>query len=272
MRNYFFRSSKSILSRLILVLTVMLYGCSSPTEQFKKVATANNLKGSQIAANSFNLQVFSNNIRGQHLNIYLDGDGTPWLRGIRPAPDPTPRSLLSLKLMLLDEGPAIYIGRPCYFELGPSELCTNNLWTQDRYSEKVVNSLNSALSNLLNNHNYQSVQLIGFSGGGALAVLIANRRDDIDSIITIAGNLNTHTWTQHHGYLPLIGSLNPADEPSLAIPSLHLIGGRDSAVPPKVIHNYLNNHSGKHRLFSDFDHHCCWLDKWPEILQHGGRQ
>lgn len=125
---------------------------------------------------------------------------------------------MSLDLMLQDLGPAVYIGRPCYFELGPADLCSNKRWTQERYSQDTVNSLNSAITHLLHSSDFQSVQLIGFSGGGALAVLIANRRNDINSVITIAGNLNTHAWTLHHGYLPLTGSLNPADDLSLTMP------------------------------------------------------
>lgn len=252
---------------LLLQGLFLISACTSPTDKFLRYANSHNLSQNIVQAADFQLQTFSNAASGNTLAIYLDGDGTPWVRGRHPAFDPTPRSLMALQLMQQDSRPAIYIGRPCYFELGPDHLCSNELWTQGRYSHEVVDNINTAVTNLLHNSHYQSVQLIGFSGGGALAMLIANRRNDIDSVITVAGNLNTHAWTKHHGYLPLTSSLNPADDPSLTIPSLHLIGGRDLAVPPKIIESYLNNHSGNRLLFPEFNHHCCWSEEWPNILQ-----
>lgn len=250
-----------------LLCVLVCSGCSSPTDKFFRYADSYNLSQDQLSASEFQLQIFSNQILSDNLNIYLDGDGSPWLKGRYPAFDPTPRNLLTLQLMQKDTHSAVYIGRPCYFELGPSQRCNSLLWTHERYSQDIVTAMDAAIDQLVSRYNPEKVQLIGFSGGGALAVLIANRRDDISSVITVAGNLDPELWVQIHGYLPLKGSLNPASLPSLTIPSLHLSGALDQAVPSKIAQSYLSNHSGFYWQFPSFDHHCCWLDTWPEILE-----
>ena len=252
---------------LVIAFISCVCACSSPSGKFFKYANSFNLTSTRLNASGFQLQTFANQIDSEQLNIYLDGDGSPWLKGRHPAFDPTPRNLLTLQLMQQDTHSAIYIGRPCYFELGPVSRCSKQQWTQGRYGEDIVGAIDAAISQTLKQYRPKRVRLIGFSGGGALAVLIASRRDDINSVITVAGNLDTDLWTRQHGYLPLIGSLNPALSPSLTIPSLHLPGGRDNAVPSNITRSYLKNHSGDVWAFPDVDHHCCWLDAWPQILQ-----
>lgn len=258
---------KLICSIFLTLISSALGACSSPTENFLSFAESTNLNHSNLSAKGFELKTFSNRIQGDDLVVYLDGDGTPWFKGVRPALDPTPRNPLTLQLMQQDTRPAVYIGRPCYFELGPMALCNNLLWTQARYAETIVAAMNSALEQIIQQRQAKHVQLIGFSGGGALAVLIASRRNDISSVITVAGNLDTVLWVKQHNYLPLIDSLNPALTSSLNIPSLHLTGTEDLAVPSAITRSYLKNHSGYYWPFPNFDHHCCWLEAWPHILQ-----
>ena len=76
---------------------------------------------------------------------------------------------------------------------------------------------------------YATFELIGYSGGGAVALLIGVKRDDIDKIITVAGNIDTEFWTQYHNIDPLSNSLNPADfvETLQAIKQCHLLGNED---------------------------------------------
>ena len=51
----------------------------------------------------------------------------------------------------------------------------------------------------------REVTFVGYSGGGVLAVLIAERLDNVAGVITVGANLDTDAWTEHHGYLPLTG-------------------------------------------------------------------
>ena len=73
----------------------------------------------------------------------------------------------------------------------------------------------------------RSVVLIGYSGGGVLAVLIAPQVPG-SAVVTIAANLDVEAWARWHQYTPLSGSLNPATQPPLdALHEWHLVGDRD---------------------------------------------
>jgi len=72
----------------------------------------------------------------------------------------------------------------------------------------LVTAMNLAVSQLKSTFGTTTqIQLIGYSGGGATAALIAARRDDISRLITVAGNLDHDKWTQLHTITPLTHSL-----------------------------------------------------------------
>ena len=68
----------------------------------------------------------------------------------------------------------------------------------------------AALSDILQRRPYQGLVLIGYSGGGVLAMLLAEQFPATQAVVTVAGNLDTDAWAIEHGYSPLRGSLNPA--------------------------------------------------------------
>ena len=93
--------------------------------------------------------------------------------------------------------------RPCYFGLELDDTCDANYWTYARYSEKVVGSMVDVIAE--QTRQYSEVVLLGHSGGGAMALLIAEQLPNVTAVVTIAGNIDTEAWTQHHGYTPLYG-------------------------------------------------------------------
>jgi pimeloyl-ACP methyl ester carboxylesterase len=204
------------------------------------------------------------------LHVYLSGDGTPWIGRTRIAYDPTPRNPIALRLMALDRSPRIFLGRPCYQGLSGSPGCNPFLWTGGRYSEAVVVSMTAALRRFIDENGYRDVVLIGYSGGGVLAWLIAERLEQVRLLVTIAANLDIDAWTTLHGYTPLMGSLNPASR-GAALPErvaqLHLVGSRDTNVPPSLVRSAMG---GAGRLAAvrtvPSDHRCCWESHWPDIL------
>ena len=105
--------------------------------------------------------------------------------------------------MAKDKSPSIYLGRPCYFGLATSPNCTPAVWTHDRYSEKVVASMQAALEKYLQLHPYKHLMFVGYSGGGVLAMLLAARVPNTEKLVTIAANLDTDAWTQYHNYSSL---------------------------------------------------------------------
>lgn len=264
------------------IIAILLFGiatsCStSPTQRAQSICPdcrANEV----VTPGQFRLSYFSNAASkspGPILHIYLEGDGIPWVRGVIPAKNPNSKSLLALQLLSHDPFPAVYLNRPCY---GLSEMttrCTNDLWTHSRYSQTVVNQLNYALDHIKNEFNTTNFVLVGYSGGGSLAVLLAHSRDDIVGIMTIAANLDHRAWTEHFGYLPLSESLNAADALPLSqyVQQLHLVGKQDTQVPNFVTLESLKvDANAKVKSENEFNHHCCWVQSWEQqirMFRHG---
>jgi hypothetical protein len=205
------------------------------------------------------------------LTIYIEGDGRAWRRGAPPA-DPTPRHPLGLALALADPGPdVLYLARPCQFLPGPPpDRCRPELWSTERYGEAVVAATDEAIDRLAG--HARRLTLIGHSGGGAVAVLVAARRSDVVQLVTVAANLDHERWTDLHDVTPLTGSLNPADAATAVqnIPQVHFAGGRDRIVPAVVVESFLERMSDRDRAVlrvePEFDHACCWVAAWPRLL------
>jgi dienelactone hydrolase len=147
--------------------------------------------------------------------------------------------------------------------------CTPRIWTSDRYSQSVVESMAAALNRFAADHGYRHTVLVGYSGGGSLAMLMAPHIASITAVVTIAANLDVAAWTRWHDYLPLSGSLDPATQAPLAasIRQLHLVGGRDANVPESINDRFFSTLRPEQLLrFPGFDHVCCWVEQWADIL------
>ena len=199
--------------------------------------------------------------------VYIEGDGSPVTASGRPSRDPTPRQPLLLQAMAADTGPALYLGRPCYFHTGDSR-CNPAIWTLERYSEPVVASLKAALLSRIRPQD--SVVLIGHSGGGTLAMLLAPRLPQTRAVITLAGNLDVAAWVDANHYTPLPDCLDPAREPPLpaAIRQWHVAGGRDQVIKPEWIQAVSKHQpNAQFILVDDGDHHHPWPQWLPEWLR-----
>jgi hypothetical protein len=204
------------------------------------------------------------------LLVFIDGDGSPWTRdGRAPTPDPTPRRPMALELAMRTHYAILYLGRPCNFSVRTDPICRPELWTSERYSESTVASMAAAVNRFAADHGYRHTALVGYSGGGTLAFLMARNIGSVTAVVTIAANLDVAAWTQWHDYLPLAGSLDPATQPPLAasIRQLHLVAGRDVNVPESLNVRFFQTLRADQVIrFPRFDHVCCWAEHWPEIL------
>ena len=97
---------------------------------------------------------------------------------------------------------------------------------------------------------------------------MAARMPEVESVVTVAGNLDTEAWAEPRG-VSLGASLNPATVPRREdLRELHLAGGRDNVVPAELVRKAVAPRRGaEFRLFPDFDHGCCWGTVWPEVLK-----
>lgn len=168
------------------------------------------------------------------LRVYLEGDGHAWATARQPSLDPSPQHLLMAQLALSDPRPSVYLARPCQFVSAAD--CTAAIWTDQRFSPAVLRSLDQALDRLKQRYGNQDFELVGYSGGAALALLLAARRDDIAQVQTLAGNLSPRLWVNTLGLSPLHGSLEPLDQaPRLAlVAQRHLLGQADRSVPASL--------------------------------------
>jgi pimeloyl-ACP methyl ester carboxylesterase len=259
------------MSRWLGVLSVaMLGGCATPAERIDKQATAAGFARTVLTGVQYEHVVYRNDRpgAGQALHVYIEGDGRPYLDRFAVAPDPTPRRALMLELMAVDPGPAIYLGRPCYFGLADRAPCTPLDWSRRRFSADTVASMAAVIAQV--GRDAASVQIFGHSGGGTLAVLLARTLHNVTGVVTLAGNLDPAAWAQLHGYAPLTGSVDPLQGGALAptILQWHLAGERDRNIPPALIESAaLALGRGEFRIVEDADHACCWQREWPSVLR-----
>jgi pimeloyl-ACP methyl ester carboxylesterase len=221
------------------------------------------------------LKAFLRNVPGgtgpnSRLTVYLESDGAPWRMPDEPPADPTPHKPMVLNMAIGDTSGAVaYLGRPCQY-LEPEALagCDPALWMRGRFSEDAVAAMDHAVSRLKKSTGAAEVNLVGYSGGGAMAALIAARRSDVSCLVTIAAPLDTRAWTEALKVSPLDYSLNPADvaRKLSAVRQTHFRGRKDTVVPPSTTQGYLLK--VPQALVIDkqaYDHQCCWGDDWPEL-------
>ncbi len=259
------------------VLLLVVAACSQQERGGYATQKSANPKGTLIAGDPFQHLIFRRGPLGDadQVNVYLEGDGLPWVTRTRIARDPTPRHPLALRLMAHDPGPSLYLGRPCYRGLADSPGCSPRLWTHGRYGEEVVRSMVAALRRAIGPSTDREITLIGYSGGGVLAMLIAARMEQVRTVVTVASNLDIDAWADLNGYSRLKGSLNPATQPPLParIRQVHLVGGRDRRAPPTLAQTVVARQANARIwVIRDFDHTCCWERKWPEILVAVGNE
>ena len=265
----------SIYLRCLSYLTCLsLASCINPNTEIRSTYLANHsevLEGKQFKHRVWTKPAIPAEAKTENLEvlrIYIHGDGQPWLGATRIAADPSPKFLPAYELWQQDSAHAVLLGRPCYFSV-QDKRCNAGYWTNARYSEEVVLSLAALVSHLSEKHKDKDIWLVGFSGGGALAALVANRVEQVNVLITLAAVLDTDAWTDYHDYSPLDHSLNPASialRPELK--QVHFVGEKDDIAPAKVNRRFYQRNDVDAIQQDHFDHECCWADEWLTLLTH----
>lgn len=274
-----------LMPALWLAIATVLGACASTPNPEVRRALATALASKQhwqslaLQTEVFRVQAYvSPTFNSEVLTVYLEGDGFAWRTLRQPSADPTPLDPLALRLALAQpDGNAAYLGRPCQYLDAQQAPCATRYWGEARFAENVVRSLDQAVGQLKFRAGAQRVVLVGYSGGGALALLLAARREDVTRVVTVAGNLDHAAWTQHHRVSPLLGSLNPATLRSrLAdVEQRHLVGEQDRIIPPQLIEAFVAGYPAGNRaqvrVLSGYDHRCCWAQNWAQLWQQIAR-
>ena len=265
-----YRTPACVLRAALAVLAAVLTACATPEQHTERMAQRAQFQSQLIPGAGFQHHAYAARRDSDMLVVFIEGDGSPWIDGGRRiASDPTPRAPLALELATVTPLSVLYLGRPCYLDPVRPPECSERLWTSERYSAAVVDSMSAAAESYIRTQGFAHVLLVGYSGGATLATLMADKVPQTVGVVSIAGNLDPDAWTRLHGYLPLTGSENPALQPPLpaSLRQWYLVGLRDTNVPAVATERYLRRVPGD-RIWSypDFDHVCCWKRAWPAIL------
>jgi pimeloyl-ACP methyl ester carboxylesterase len=206
--------------------------------------------------------------QSRSLHLYIGGDGLPMLNGgTVAAADPTVFDDVLFPLFAMDKAEKAFVGRPCYYRESYDRRCQSTLWTTGRYSEAVITAMQVQIEQLQRRSKADSLVLVGYSGGAAIAVLLSSRLADVKAVVSIAGNVDTNAWLALHGYSPLDASLNPLEYLRDDIPYWLFVGSADDNVSRSTYGAITEQANIELRIVDDFTHHCCWQTVWPDVLQ-----
>lgn len=229
-----------------------------------------NYKKEEITKGFFTITTFHRLEKSDSIRIYIEGDGRAWKNKICISSDPTPLNPLALSLALSDDSDSVaYIARPGQFSL---KKCDPLYWSKRRFSEEVVQTIDGLIDILKQRCDAKNVELVGYSGGAAIAVIIAASRKDVTSLRTVAGNLNLNLFCSYHKVSPMNGSLDPIDfaKKISNIPQRHFAGSLDGTVPAFMIRSFAEKADVKNCLtiIDGATHQSRWVEKWNLLLHY----
>jgi pimeloyl-ACP methyl ester carboxylesterase len=147
------------------------------------------------------------------MTIYIEGDGASWLLKTIPPRNPTPSQSLAAAMAAEDQNQLVmYLARPCQFiDVRTVKECDESMWTDGRFSVQIIELFHQAIDQILLEVPFMRLNLVGHSGGGTLATLIAAQRSDVNCLVTMASPLDITAWTRSLSIAPLTRSKNPAE-------------------------------------------------------------
>ncbi|WP_202149750.1 alpha/beta hydrolase family protein [Candidatus Sarmatiella mevalonica] len=231
------------------------------------------LKRSIVQTKDFAITVYSKALDPTSDYVfYIEGDGLAFINKSTISEDPTPRTQVLLPLAAIDPRPnVVYISRPCqYTDVALNARCLDfTYWTDGRMSPVVVDSINEVINTIAKNSAFS---LVGYSGGGGIAILIASINPRTKDIVTIAGNLDIAAFNHYHSVKPMLSSMNPIDY-AIAIkhiPQLHLCGGEDKIVPPFLAQEYARKSASnvvRYSIIPKNTHQNGWKKVWVGYIR-----
>jgi hypothetical protein len=234
------------LGRRFLLMTILLaglQGCASGYHSDSdSLANTASMKRADITAGLFQLITYSR-IRNVNapVTIYVEGDVRGWVPLADPGLDATPDEELGLKLASTDPATnVVFIAQPCQFGIN-DPACADPAWSNGLLAERIITGINRAIDHIVVVFPHPHINLVGYSGGGAVATVLAARRHDVVSLRTIAGNLDPDASNRYHAADPQDDFIAPMEVASrlALLPQEHFVGDKDYFVPPFLTENFI---------------------------------
>ena len=264
----------------VTVLIISVSGCATVAvdtgyRAADDIVSASSFKKEYIKTGLSTLTAFYNFTRpGAPLTVYIEGDGAAWRSRRELSDDPTPRNPLVLSLAAIDPSENVaYLARPGQLTENGNPDCDPAYWSEKRFSPEVVNAVNSAIDHLKAESGAKEINMVGYSGGAAIAILASSRRADVVTIRTIAGNLDTEAVNRYNEVSELSGSLNPIDAgPALSKCRMrHFTGSDDEVVPPFIAEHFAakagDSGLSTVTLVRGASHSRGWKERWKDLLK-----
>lgn len=168
--------------------------------------------------------------KGQILRLYIEGDGNP---------NPGDK----IALYYAEQDPydnVIYIARPCQWS--NDKICKKNpkLYQEQRFHPEILREMEELISYLIRKYQAKGIELIGYDGGGLVAMEIATHIQT-KRVITIAGILDLNAYVHYNDVAEMPDAFNPADKLGVLsdIEQIHYVGTLDEITPARVAERFV---------------------------------
>lgn len=281
---------KTILS--FFAATLFLTGCYTTTdyiqnETVERIAAPMFMNHDTIKTDPFHLTSYTRVYQSNgSAVIYIEGEGHHYGRRNVGAPhDPTPVYPMALHLAAHDLTPnVVYLARPCQYSGDETQVACPDRYkkynpeqpryaNEDRFSPVVIASYMQALDILKRKHGFTGYHLVGYSGGGTIATYLASMRDDVHSLRTVAGILDTDRFAADQERLTLTDPVNPVEiAPEIKdIPQQHFVGEWDDIITRDYYDSFANamglSECRRGTYVFEATHDQGWVNIWPHMLK-----
>ena len=269
-RSFFTAAEVYVKFLLLVLLSLLLFACSpNPSKVALIVASAEKSGFTPKIYPTTSFPLFALLKKGQNANltVYLEGDGQAYLNAVTPSLDPTPNYPVAFWLAKDDpsQDHILYLARPGqYLKAG---FVPVKYWTTARFSQDVLLALDQVISQVKEELGVQKIVLVGFSGGAALATLLAAKRQDVCYLATVAGNLNLACWLKQHNLSNLEGALDPLNvaKDLATLPQRHVFGLDDKVISKECLAAFCSQINPKNlevKFVPNFGHTSPWPKVW----------
>lgn len=191
-----------------------------------------NFQETQIETEYFTFTVWEKSTlqRGGNLRIYIEGDGNP-----------NPKEKIALYYAEQDPSDnVVYVTRPCQWSQDKICKVKPQIYKGQRFHPEVLREIQELITYLIRKYQAKSIELIGYDGGGLIAMEVATHIQP-KRVITIAGILDLNSYILYNGLKEMNDAVNPADKLGTLknIPQIHYVGTKDEITPARVAERFV---------------------------------